>query len=165
MNNLISNKCILFIKCHCVNYSRSVSRSVEARLDATDVSSVESILTGLWLVETGLRLWTRLQQQHEPARASGGGGGGLSSSVSALSLTARAGGAAGGASGTGGEVSGAPTREQEEVQQSVSLLCERVCEAALQQAQADAASKAELVAAGVPGALSAVLALRAGLTR
>ena len=165
MNNLISNKCILFIKCHCVNYSRSVSRSVEARLDATDVSSVESILTGLWLVETGLRLWTRLQQQHEPARASGGGGGGLSSSVSALSLTARAGGAAGGASGTGGEVSGAPTREQEEVQQSVSLLCERVCEAALQRAQADAASKEELMVAGVPGALSAVLTLRAGLTR
>ena len=62
-------------------------------------------------------------------------------------------------------MSGAPTREEEEVQQSVTLLCERVCEAALQRAQAEAASKAELVVAGVPGALSAVLALRAGLTR
>jgi hypothetical protein len=51
------------------------------------------------------------------------------------------------------------------MQQSVSLLCERVCEAALQRAQADTASKAALVAAGVLGALSAVLALRAGLTR
>ena len=133
-----------------------------ARLEATDFYSVKRILEGLRLVGTGLRLWARLQQPHEFARAKDGGG--LSSSVSALSLSARAGGAAGGAGGGGG-VSGAPTREQEEVQQSVSLLCERVCEAALQRAQADAASKAELVAAGVPGALSAVLALRAGLTR
>ena len=151
--------------CNYVNCPRSVSRSVEARLEATDASKPNRILAGLRLVETGLKLWQRLQQPHEPARASGGGGGGLSSSVSALSLTARAGGAAGGASGTGGEVSGAPTREQVEVQQSVSLLCERVCEAARQRAQADAANKAELVAAGVPGALSAVLALRTGLTR
>ena len=124
---------------------------------------MKRILAGLRLVETGLRLWARLQQQHEPARVSGGGGGSLSSSVSALSLTAHAGGASGAA--TGGGVSVAPTRQEEEVQQSVSLLCERVCEAALQRAQGDAASKAELVVAGVPGALSAVLALRAGLTR
>ena len=143
-----------------------------ARLEATEFSSVKKILEGLRLVGTGLRLWECLQQQqpHEAAKASGGGGGGLSASVSALSLSAdgAAGGAvcAGGAAGAGGGgVSGAPTREQEEVQQSVSLLCKRVCEAALQRAQADAASKAELVAAGVPGALSAVLALRAGLTR
>ena len=52
------------------------------------------------------------------------------------------------------------------VRQSVSLLCERVCEAVLQRAQADAASKAELVAAEeVDVALSAVLALQAGLAR
>ena len=59
MNHLISNKCIPFIKCHCVNYSRSVSRSVEARLEATDVCSVKRILAGLRLVETGLRLLDR----------------------------------------------------------------------------------------------------------
>ena len=145
--------------CNYVNCPRSVSRSVEARLDATDASKPNRILAGLRLVETGLKLWQRLQQPHEPARASGGGV--LSAAVSALSLTARAAGAGRGAGG----VSGAPTREEEEVQQSVTLLCERVCEAALQRAQAEAASKAELVAAGVPGALSAVLALRAGLTR
>ena len=34
----------------------SSSRSVAARLDATDVSSVKRILAGLRLVETGLRL-------------------------------------------------------------------------------------------------------------
>ena len=138
-----------------------------ARLEATDVSSAKRILAGLRRVETGLRLWARLQQ---PTRATATGDG-LSASatatLSALSLTAPAGWAGGAAmgGGGGGGVSGASTREQEEVQQSVSLLCERVCEAALQRAQADAASKAELVVAGMPGALSAVLALRVGLTR
>ena len=51
------------------------------------------------------------------------------------------------------------------VKQSVSLLCERVCEVALQRAQADVASKSELVAAEVYVALSAVLEMRVGLTR
>ena len=97
---------------------------------------------GLRHVGTGLRLLARLQQQpHELVSARGGAGG-----------TA------------GGRVSGTLAREQEEereeVQRSVSLLCTRVCEAALQQAQADEVSQAELV-----DALSAVLALRAGLTR
>jgi len=138
---------------------------VAARLEATEFPSVKKILEGLRLVGTGLKLWECLQQQqpHEAAKASGGG---LSASVSALSLSAGGAVGAGKAAGGGGEgASGAPTREQEEMQQSVSLLCERVCEAALQRAQADTASKAALVAAGVLGALSAVLALRAGLTR
>ena len=136
----------------------SASRSVEARLKTTEVSSekpadfAKAILAGLRLVGTGLALWDRLQQPH--------------------AATAAAAKAAGGASASGGRTMTWPGVSQAlkegecaVVKQGVSLLCERVCEAALQRAQADAASKAELVAAGVPGALSAVLALRAGLTR
>ena len=136
----------------------SASRSVEARLKTTEFSSekpadfAKAILAGLRLVGTGLALWDRLQQPH--------------------AATAAAAKAAGGASASGGRTMARPGVSQAlkegecaVVKQGVSLLCERVCEAALQRAQADAASKAELVAAGVPWALSAVLALRAGLTR
>ena len=136
----------------------SASRSVEARLKTTEFSSekpadfAEAILAGLRLVGTGLALWDRLQQPQ--------------------AATAAAAKAAGGASASGGRTVAGPGVSQALkegecaiVRQSESLLCERVCEAAQQRAQADAASKAELVEAGVPGALSAVLALRAGLTR
>ena len=108
-------------------------------------------------MEAGLRLWECLQHEQGPARTATGGG--LSSSVSALSLTV------GGADGAEISTRASSPHNPKEVQQSVSLLCERVCEAALQRAQADAATKEELVAAGVRGALSAVLALRVGLTR
>lgn len=128
-----------------------------ARLEATEFSSEEKILKGLQLVGTGLALWDRLQQPYKPTRVVGGGGGGggsLSASVTVLSLNARPDGASGAAGG-----------EQDEVHQSISLLCERVCEVAMRRAQADAASKASLMAAKVNAALSAVLALRAGLSR
>ena len=135
----------------------SLSRSLAGRLEATDISSVKKILAGLRLVETGLRLWQRLQQQDVTRVACGVD---LSAAVAALSLSDD--------DSSVVHARSASAREDNEcalLQESVSLLCERVCEAALQRAQANAASKEELIAVGVPGALSAVLALRAGLTR
>ena len=135
---------------------------MEARLKATEYSTekpadfAKAILAGLRLVGTELSLWERLQQPQQPQRVA----------------AAAAAKVPGGASANGAWTVAGPGSSQalEEgvcavVKQSVSLLCERVCAAALQRAQIDAATKAELVVAGVPGALSAVLALRTGLTR
>ena len=133
-----------FSVCH-----RSASRSVAARLEATDTSSPEKILAGLRLVETGLALNIRLQPTSSSSAA--GGGGGLSATATGLAHRAR----------------GAALADEDcsLVQRSVSALCVRACAAVLQQAGVDAASRVELVEVGVRGGLSAVLALRAGLTR
>ena len=137
-----------------------------SRLKATEFASekpadfVKAILAGLRLVGTGLALRERLQQPQYPQKGA---------EIAPPADTAKT---AGGASvaGARSETWAGSSQALERdvcviVKQSVSLLCERVCEAALQRAQADAASKVELVAAEVYVALSVVLALRAGLTR
>ena len=124
----------------------SSSRSVAARLDAKDVSSVKRILAGLRLVETGLRLLA----------------GHLSHSTNSV--------------------------DKEMVKMSVSALCCHSCAAVQEQAQSAATKStkagaaangaaggaalgerahgtARLVEAGLPGILTAVLALRLCLSR
>ena len=128
----------------------SSSRSVAARLDATDVSSVKRILAGLRLVEAGLRLLA----------------GRLSDSTNSV--------------------------DKEMVKRSVSALCCHSCAAVQDQAPSaatkstkaasaaaaaangaaggaalgeDAQGTARLVEAGLPGILTAVLALRQCLSR
>ena len=134
----------------------SCSRSVGARVDATDVSSPKKILAALLLAGTGLALWLNLQGAAQVTV--------LAFSAGGLSLAASAGGG-GAATVIASAKSSTQTEECLLLTESVSGLCVRACEAVLGRTQAATASKEELVTLAVPGALEALLAMQDGLTR
>ena len=109
-----------------------------ARLDATDVSSVERIIAGLRLAETGMRLWERMQQPQQlpqPLTDTLSLFGGFSATASATVKCSLA-------------------DEPAMLTNSVSALCQRLCEAILVLARGSPKGRAELLDGGVAVALT-----------